>query len=262
MNAFMLPWNVGSRSRSRRSSTSSELPLRVGFCWTRTSGNRTPGEARHVHVVELEPLGRVDGHHLHRVVLARLHGRPLAVVLDRVHVVEERAQRELALDGLERVHLLEERREVAPARGGHLDVDRGVELGEQAGPADDLGEELPTGRRAAGTQLGELGAEFIEPLAPGVREPLHVVEVLERLGHEERVVLEQVLVLAELELVERLDEAAVLRRDHAATRARSRSPIRKRGPVRIRASATPSAGSSARARTRAARRPRAGGSAR
>ncbi len=47
--------------------------------------------------------------------VARLHGLPLFLLegLDRVDVVEEGPQRELALDRLERVHLVEERRQVA-----------------------------------------------------------------------------------------------------------------------------------------------------
>ena len=74
--------------------------------------------------------------------------------------------------------------------------------------------------------------------------------MLERLRDQERVVLEQVLVLVELELADAARRSWALSRDHAATAARSRSPTRYRGPVRIRASATPSVGSCGGARVR------------
>ena len=48
------------------------------------------GEPRDEHRLELESLGRVHRHHLHRVVVARLDRVPLAVVVDRVQMLEER----------------------------------------------------------------------------------------------------------------------------------------------------------------------------
>jgi hypothetical protein len=69
---------------------------------------REPGDE---HGVELEPLRDVDRHDLDRVGVGGLDGRPLELVqaFDRVNVLQDRAERELALDRLERVHLVNER---------------------------------------------------------------------------------------------------------------------------------------------------------
>ncbi len=56
-------------------------------------GHQPAGHAGHEDVVELQPLRLVDRHDLDRVVVAGLHGLPFLLVelLDRVHVVQERA---------------------------------------------------------------------------------------------------------------------------------------------------------------------------
>ena len=115
-------------------------------------------------------------------------GFPLFLLerLDRVDVVEEGPQGELALDRLERVHLVEERREVARALGGRGAIDVGLELVDDADAPDHLAEEL--GHRATGLhpQRRELGAELLEPRAALVGEALDLVEMLEGLGEQER----------------------------------------------------------------------------
>jgi hypothetical protein len=160
-------------------------------------GQHPVGEARDEHRVELEALRRVDRHDLDRVRIRRLHRCPLLALarLDRLDVVEEPPQREVALQRRERMHLVQERREVPAASRRELAVGVGVELGEQARASDHLGEEL--GERAAGllAQAGELGAELLEPCPALLGQAGHLVEVLEGLGHQERDLLRQLLVL-------------------------------------------------------------------
>ena len=106
---------------------------------------RHPG---HEHVVELQTLRGVDRHDLDGVLRRRLHRRPLLLVhaLHHVHVVQERAERQLALDRFERVHLVHERREV-PLGGGRRDLVRlGVQLRRAARCA---GRSRPGTRRPA-----------------------------------------------------------------------------------------------------------------
>ena len=87
-----------------------------------------------------KPFGLVDRHHLDGVLVGWFDGFPLLLVqcLDRIDVVEERAQREFPFDRLEAVHLLEERREVASALGRHHAIDVGVELVDDADAPDHL----------------------------------------------------------------------------------------------------------------------------
>ena len=185
----------------------------------RLRGHQPRRDPRHEDVVELEPLGLVDRHDLDRVGLARLHGLPLFLLegLDRVDVVEEGAQRELALDRLERVHLIEEGRQVARALGGGRAIDVGLELVDDADAPDHLAEELR--HRAAGVdaQHRQLGAELLEARAALVGEPLDLVEMLERLGEQER----RLLVVAAL-----VAPGVVLALGPAATSARSLKPTR------------------------------------
>ena len=139
-------------------------------------------------MVELQSLGLMDRHDLDRVVVARLHRLPLLLVelLDRVDVVEERAQRELAFDGLERVDLVEERRQVARAVRGDAAVEVGVELVEDADAPDHLAQELGDGPARLRPELRQLVAELLEPGAALVGQALDLVEMLERLGEQER----------------------------------------------------------------------------
>ena len=126
------------------------------------------GQTGHDDVVELEPLRLVDRHDLHRVLLGGLHRRPLLLLalLDRVHVVEEGAQRQLALHRREGLDLVEERGEVPAAGRGDLGVHTRLDLAEQADPPDDLGQELRDGTPGQVAHGLELGPELLEPLAP------------------------------------------------------------------------------------------------
>ena len=139
----------------------------------------------------------MDRHDLHGVLRGRLDRRPLLLVhpLDRVHVVQERAERQLAFDRFERVHLVHERGEVPLGRGGRDLIRPGVELGEETGAPDDLAQELADGLARLDPQLGQLTPELLEPHASLVREPLDLIEMLERLGEQERGRLALLLVL-------------------------------------------------------------------
>jgi hypothetical protein len=159
--------------------------------------------ARHEDVVELQPLRDVDRHHLHRVGVARLDRRPLLFVepLDRVDVLQERAERQLALDRLERVHLVEERGEVAAGGLGTLAVEVGVELVEDPDPADHLAHELADRPACLHPERGELVAERRQAVASVLGQALDLVEPLERLGEQHRlglgIVVGQLVLLLE-----------------------------------------------------------------
>ena len=139
----------------------------------------------------------MDRHHLHRVLVAGLHRRPVLLVQAQhgVDVVEERAQRELALDRLEGVHGVEERGEVALGRLRGRRIRVGVELGEDAGAADDLAEELADGAAGLDAERTQLVAELEQALAAVGRDALDLVEPLERLREQIRGRLALLLVL-------------------------------------------------------------------
>ena len=126
-------------------------------------GHQPAGHARHEDVVELQSLGLMDRHDLDRVVIAWLHGFPFLLVelFDGVDVVQERAQRELALHRLEAMDLVQERRQVAPALSGDTAVDVGVQLVQDADAADHLAEELGDGPARLRAQLRQLVAELL-----------------------------------------------------------------------------------------------------
>ena len=75
------------------------LPTRRGVVLQQVRRQQVLRETGDEHVVELQALGLMDRHHLHRVLLGRLDRRPLRLLalLHRVDVVQERAKRELAL---------------------------------------------------------------------------------------------------------------------------------------------------------------------
>ena len=89
----------------------------------------------------------------------------LSMPLHHVHVVQERAERQLALDRFERVHLVHERGEV-PLGGGRRDLVRlGVQLRQEPRAPDDLTQELADRLARLDPQLGELPPELLEPHA-------------------------------------------------------------------------------------------------
>jgi hypothetical protein len=69
--------------------------------------------------------------------------------------------------------------------GGHL-VEARVELGEQAGPPDDLGQELADRAVASARSPASSVRNSCEAGPALVRQVLDLVEVLERLGEQER----------------------------------------------------------------------------
>ena len=164
------------------------LPALRRVVLDRGAGEQAFRHAGHEDVVEFQSLRGVDRHDLHGVFGRRLHRRPLLLVhaLHRVHVVQERAERQLALDRFERVHLVHERREVALGGGRRDLVGVRVQLRQDAGAPDDLAQELADGLAGFDAKIRQLSAELLEPDPRVVRESLHLVEMLERLGEQER----------------------------------------------------------------------------
>ena len=153
------------------------------------------GDAGDEDVIELEPLGDVDRHHLDGVLIGRLDRCPVLFVelLDGIDVIEERAEGELALHGFEGVDLVEEGGEVPPGAERARPIQVGVELVEDPDPTDHLAEELPDRFARLLPQDAQLIAERGEPGPRLLGQALDLVEPLERFGEQEGLGLDVVL---------------------------------------------------------------------
>ena len=130
--------------------------------------------------------------------------RPLGLVelLDRVDVVEEGTERELALDRREGVDLVEEGGQVATRRAprghdrGRRRAPRGCPIRRITSPRNS-----PTGRRAWMRSSASSWRNSSRRSSASSERPLDLVEALERLGEQERVglgvVVGEAVVLAE-----------------------------------------------------------------
>ena len=130
-----------------------------------------PGQAGHVDGVELQALGLVDGHDLHRVGVGEVGlGQVVVGLVEQLEVLHEGPQPGVALDGGEALGQVEEPQQVLPPEvaGGP----------PQAGALDDGLGQLEHGHAGGGRgQGGPLGHEAPEPAPGGLGQVGHGVDV-------------------------------------------------------------------------------------
>ena len=240
----MLSSKLGRRSRSRRSSTSSELPFRAGFCWTRASGNN--------------PFARPGTN-------TASNSRPLAACT----VITFTESSSLGWTGFHsRSSSIESRcsrnaRSVSSPSTGWKACTcsrnaarfrrRASAIGWSAAASSSASRPVrrmisarnsPTGRRAAtrsSSSSPRNSARRTRPssVSPSISSRCSRASAIRNGWSSSRSSSS-----SSARSARSLRSSPPLVRDHPASTPRSRSPTRYRGPVRIRASATPSRGSS------------------